>query len=89
MIIIMTIAIGDKFIAIISLVALRGQIMTVNSHPSLCRKYSKWVILFDNLPTSPPKNITCSIIIELGILYQPLHHFNMVLTGVVRIHIHN
>ena len=44
---------------------------------------------FDSLPTSPPKNITCSIIIELGILYQPLHHFKKVLPGVVRIHVYN
>ena len=37
---------------------------------------------FDNIVLSinPPKNITCSIIIELGILYQPLHHFKMIIT---------
>ena len=40
----------------------------------------------NNLPTSPPKNINCSIITELGILYQPLYHIKMVLPGVVRIH---
>ena len=44
------IATRDKFIAINSLVASKGQItctcMTVNSHPitSLCRKYSRWDI---------------------------------------------
>ena len=38
-------AMRDKFIAIISLVALRGQIMTVKAHPGLCMKYSRWVIL--------------------------------------------
>ena len=37
-------AMRDKFIAIISLVALRGQIMTVKAHPGLCMKYSRWVI---------------------------------------------
>ena len=41
----MTIAMRDKFIAIISLVALRGQIMTVKVHPGLFMKYSRWVIL--------------------------------------------
>ena len=40
----MTIAKRDKFIAIISLVALRGQIMTVKVHSGLCMKYSRWVI---------------------------------------------
>ena len=35
---------GDKFIAIISLVALRGQIMGINSHLGLCMKYSRWDI---------------------------------------------
>ena len=28
-----------------SLVALRGQIMTVKAHPGLCMKYSRWDIL--------------------------------------------
>ena len=36
-------AMRDKFIAIISLVALRGQIMTVKAHPGLCMKYSRWL----------------------------------------------
>ena len=40
----MTIAKTDKFIAIISLVALRGQIMTVKVHSGLCMKYSRWVM---------------------------------------------
>ena len=41
-------------------------------------------------PISPPKNIIYSIIIELElvILYQPLYHFKMVVTGVVRIHMY-
>ena len=43
-------AMRDKFIAIISLVALRGQIMTVKAHPGLCMKYSRWVIYFVKLP---------------------------------------
>ena len=38
------VATRDKFIAIISLVALRGQIITVNSHPGLWGKCSRWVI---------------------------------------------
>ena len=35
----MTIAKSDKFIDIISLAALRGQIMTVKVHSGLCMKY--------------------------------------------------
>ena len=42
-------AMRDKFIAIISLVALRGQIMTVKAHPGLCMKYSRWVISYSIL----------------------------------------
>ncbi len=45
------IAMRDKFIAIISLVALREHnlIMTVNPvHPSLCRKYRRWDIYYDS-----------------------------------------
>ena len=42
----MTIAKRDKFIAIISLVASMGQIMTVKVHSGLCMKYSKWVTLY-------------------------------------------
>ena len=34
-----------KFIAIISLSALKGQTMTVKVHSSLCMTYSRWVIL--------------------------------------------
>ena len=29
-----------------SLVALKGQIMTVKAHPGLCIKYSRWDIIF-------------------------------------------
>ena len=40
----MTIAKRGKFMTIIFIVALRGQIMTVKVHSGLYVKYSRWVI---------------------------------------------
>ena len=57
-------AMRDKFIAIISLVALRGQIMTVKAHPGLCMKYSRWVICMyknTNFFTPISHNVQCHV----------------------------
>ena len=67
------------------------------SMPEICTKVSLLVLLLSHKHTIFQLSLciscynftnACNIIIELGILNQPLHHFKMVLTGMVKIHVH-